>query len=100
MRILILGGTGEARALANALVEGGHAVTTSLAGRTSDPHRPAGDLHIGGFGGASGLAAYLRECGYDHLVDATHPYAGIISANAVMASALTGVPLLRLLRPA
>jgi lysophospholipase L1-like esterase len=52
MRILILGGTGEARILADKLVKMGHAVTTSLAGRTSAPLLPAGEVHIGGFGGA------------------------------------------------
>ncbi|QMV03878.1 cobalt-precorrin-6A reductase [Devosia sp. D6-9] len=99
MRILILGGTSEARALAGALVEAGHAVTTSLAGRTSDPKLPDGGLRVGGFGGIPGLCAYLRAGSFDYLVDATHPYAGLISINAVAASQSTGIPLLRLLRP-
>ena len=99
MRILILGGTAEARALAAALVAAGHAVTSSLAGRTSEPLLPAGTVRIGGFGGAAGLAAYLREQGFHQLVDATHPYAATISANAVAAARESGVPLLRLLRP-
>lgn len=98
MKILILGGTGEARALANRLVEHGHDVTTSLAGRTSDPLLPTGAVRIGGFGGIEGLSAYLTVGGYEYLVDATHPYAGIMSANAVAASRATGIPLLRLLR--
>jgi precorrin-6A/cobalt-precorrin-6A reductase len=100
MKILILGGTGEARDLATALVARGHAVTTALAGRTSEPLLPAGTVRVGGFGGATGLAGYLGALGIERLVDATHPYAEAISANAIGAAEQTGVPLLRLLRPA
>ncbi|HTM76407.1 MAG TPA: precorrin-6A/cobalt-precorrin-6A reductase, partial [Devosia sp.] len=57
MKILILGGTGEARELANRLVAKGHAVTSSLAGRTSDPKLPSGTIRLGSFGGIPGLAA-------------------------------------------
>ncbi len=95
MRILVLGGTAEARALAAALVDLGHDVTTSLAGRVAEPRLPAGQVRIGGFGGVAGLAAYARE--FDAVVDATHPFAARISAHAAEAS--TGVPLLRLHRP-
>ena len=98
MRVLILGGTGEARALANRLVEAGHDVTTSLAGRTSDPLLPAGSVRVGKFGGIPGLCAYLRAGKYERLVDATHPYAGQISINAVAASQATGIALIRLMR--
>jgi precorrin-6A/cobalt-precorrin-6A reductase len=96
--ILILGGTGEARALAAVLTAKGHEVTSSLAGRTQAPLLPEGAVRIGGFGGATGLAGYLREGGFSHLIDATHPFAARISANAVEASAATGIPLLRLER--
>lgn len=96
-RVLILGGTAEARALA-ARLTGVHAVS-SLAGRVSDPRLPAGEVHIGGFGGAEGLAAWLREHRIDRLVDATHPFAERMSASAERASRLTGVPLLALRRP-
>lgn len=99
MRILILGGTGEARRLAERLVVQGHAVTSSLAGRTTAPRLPSGDVRIGGFGGGEGLAAALHAGGFAMLVDATHPFAARISANAVMASARAGVPLVRLERP-
>ncbi len=98
-RILILGGTGEARSLADRLVALGFDVTTSLAGRTSAPLLPQGKVRTGGFGGAAGLAAYLRGNQVTHLVDATHPFAARISANAVEASAAAGVPLIRLTRP-
>jgi precorrin-6A/cobalt-precorrin-6A reductase len=100
MKILILGGTAEARQLANRLVAMGHDVTTSLAGRTSDPILPQGGLRMGKFGGIPGLAAYLRVAGIERLVDATHPYAGLISINAVAAAQQTGIPLLRYMRPA
>jgi len=99
MNILILGGTAEARILAGRLVELGHRVTSSLAGRTIDPLPVSGALRVGGFGGVAGLASYLRAERYDRLVDATHPYARQISTNAVVASRLAGVPLVRFKRP-
>ena len=98
--ILILGGTGEARQLAARLAALGHDVTSSLAGRTAAPRLPAGKVRIGGFGGPEGLAAYLRADGFTLLIDATHPFAAQISANAVTASARAGIPLIRLERPA
>lgn len=100
MKILILGGTSEARELAERLVALGHRVTTSLAGRTQSPALPAGDLRVGKFGGIPGLVGYLRAVGIDRLVDATHPYAGLISINAVAAAQQSGVPLVRFMRPA
>lgn len=99
MKILILGGTAEARVLAGRLVELGHDVTSSLAGRTSDPLPVPGALRMGKFGGVAGLASYLTAGGYERLVDATHPYAEAISANAVAASAEARVPLVRFTRP-
>lgn len=99
MRILVLGGTTEARHLANQLVAKGHSVITSLAGRTSDPKLPAGSLRVGKFGGVPGLVAYLRAARIDRLVDATHPYAGHMSVNAVAAAEATAIPLVRLMRP-
>nr|WP_299496223.1 cobalt-precorrin-6A reductase [uncultured Rhizobium sp.] len=98
-KILILGGTAEARELAQKLVEDGHAVTTSLAGRTLDPILPAGEIRIGGFGGAEGLATYLRENTFTRIIDATHPFARRISENAIKASAETGVTLEQIVRP-
>lgn len=99
-RVLILGGTADARALADALAVRGCDVTTSLAGRTLAPTLPQGKIRSGGFGGADGLAQYLQAEGITHLIDATHPFAARISANAVVASAKAGVPLVRLERPA
>lgn len=98
-KILILGGTAEARLLAERLVAEGHSVTTSLAGRTVDPILPPGEVRIGGFGGAEGLAAYLRDGQFDRVIDATHPFARRISENAIKAAALANVPLEQRLRP-
>jgi precorrin-6A/cobalt-precorrin-6A reductase len=99
MKILILGGTGEARELAGRLVDMGHQVVTSLAGRTSAPLLPAGELRVGKFGGVPGLVGYLKARGFDRMVDATHPYASLISENAVAAAAQSGVALVRYTRP-
>ena len=97
--ILLLGGTSEARALAALLVADGVEVTTSLAGRVADPRLPVGEVRIGGFGGVDGLRSALGD--YDAVVDATHPFAKNISANAVSACTAgdTRRPLLRLERP-
>jgi precorrin-6A/cobalt-precorrin-6A reductase len=100
VRILILGGTAEARELADRLDGMGHETITSLAGRTRDPIRPRGALRVGKFGGIPGLVGYLKANEIDRLVDATHPYAGLISINAVGASNTAGVPLVRYVRPA
>jgi precorrin-6A/cobalt-precorrin-6A reductase len=98
-RVLVLGGTAEARRLAAALDGAGVAVLTSLAGRVGDPRLPPGDVRIGGFGGPSGLNAWLRESPVAAVVDATHPFAAAITASAAQACSAVGVPLLRLQRP-
>ncbi|MGW0332853.1 cobalt-precorrin-6A reductase [Streptomyces sp. NPDC003011] len=98
--VLILGGTTEARELAAVLgARPGVRVTTSLAGRVARPGAITGDVRIGGFGGADGLAGWLREQRVDALVDATHPFAASITANAARAAAATGVPSVVLRRP-
>lgn len=99
-RLLILGGTTEGRALAEALAAAPRwQVTTSLAGRVSAPRLPPGAYRAGGFGGADGLADWLRRHGVAAVVDATHPFAARITANATAACAATGVPLLVVQRP-
>ena len=99
--VLILGGTHEARQLAErlALIGGLHAVS-SLAGRVKNPALPAGEVRIGGFGGVGGLADWLNAQQAAAVIDATHPFAEGISANAAAACAQTGTPLLSLVRPA
>lgn len=100
-KILILGGTTEARALAASLAPRSDvSVTVSLAGRTASPVAHAAPVRVGGFGGVAGLADWLRRERVAALVDATHPYAARISANAAAAAEATGVPLLALRRPA
>ena len=98
-RILILGGTADARKLAGKLATS-HDVTLSLAGRTENPVAQGVPVRTGGFGGAQGLAAYLAENRIDLMVDATHPYAAQISANAAEAAQRTGTPAMALRRPA
>jgi precorrin-6A/cobalt-precorrin-6A reductase len=97
--ILVLGGTAEARELADALHAAGVAVTSSLAGRVSRPRLPAGETRIGGFGGPDALARWLADHGVRAVVDATHPFARRISASAALACPHAGVALLRLERP-
>jgi precorrin-6A/cobalt-precorrin-6A reductase len=99
-KVLILGGTRDARIMAAELLQGGHAVTTSLAGVTQAPVLPDGDVRVGGFGGAEGLAAYLKAEAFDVLIDATHPFAEVISRSAGAAALVTGVRHFRLARPA
>ena len=100
--LLILGGTAEAAALAAAVPArfGGRVrVITSLAGRTRQPAPVPGELRVGGFGGASGLAAYLAAERIAVVIDATHPFAAQISAQAHEACAAVGVQRLLLHRP-
>ncbi|MDQ1080707.1 cobalt-precorrin-6A reductase [Pseudoroseomonas cervicalis] len=101
MRVLLLGGTGEATGLARALAEDNrYQVTVSLAGITRAPRPLPLPTRLGGFGGAGGLADYLRAERIQALLDATHPFAARITANAAQAAGATGAPLLRLHRPA
>ncbi|MBB3052195.1 precorrin-6A/cobalt-precorrin-6A reductase [Prauserella isguenensis] len=98
-RVLILGGTSEARALAAELVARDIPVTSSLAGRVAEPRLPEGDIRVGGFGGPGGLARWLADHDVRAVVDATHPFARRISESAAVATAAAGVPVLRLERP-
>ena len=98
--LLILGGTTEATALAQAVAAAGLTGTVSFAGRVNRPVRQPLPQRIGGFGGVDGLAAFLRSERITHVVDATHPFAAQMSRNAVEACALSGTPLVALTRPA
>ncbi|MFP4121507.1 cobalt-precorrin-6A reductase [Coleofasciculus sp.] len=100
-RVLILGGTGDATALATRTTEiAGVEVITSLAGRTRQPTVASKNTRIGGFGGVAGLTDYLRDQKIDVLIDATHPFAAQISFHAAAAAAAVGIPHLMLIRPA
>jgi precorrin-6A/cobalt-precorrin-6A reductase len=101
LKLLILGGSGEAAGLARALAGNArYDVTLSLAGRTAEPAPLPGTLRKGGFGGAQGLARVLAEERFDLLIDATHPFAVQMKENAIEAAGATGVPLLAIRRPA
>jgi precorrin-6A/cobalt-precorrin-6A reductase len=99
-RVLILGGTAEARALATALTAlPGVQPISSLAGRVADPALPPGEVRIGGFGGVAGLTSWLATERITAVVDATHPFAATISWSAAESAAASGVPILALRRP-
>jgi precorrin-6A/cobalt-precorrin-6A reductase len=98
VRLLLLGGTAEARALAARLhphVE----VISSLAGRVPDPALPVGQVRIGGFGGVDGMVNWLQDERIDAVVDATHPFAATITANAALACRRLDLPSVILARP-
>ncbi len=99
IRVLLLGGTTEAHALARALASAGIGAVYSYAGRTGAPVEQPLPTRHGGFGGAEGLAQYIRAEAISHVVDATHPFAAGISANATRACAQTGTALIVLQRP-
>jgi len=100
LRVLVLGGTSEARELAGRLAQAPQIYATmSLAGRTNAPLAVGLPTRVGGFGGVDGLIRYLTETSTDRVIDATHPFAARISANARAACAALGVPLAALARP-
>jgi precorrin-6A/cobalt-precorrin-6A reductase len=100
LRVLILGGTTEASALAQRVAGDSRlAPILSLAGRTANPRPQPIATRTGGFGGVEGLINFLRSQAIDATVDATHPYADQMSAHAVAACSKTGVPLASLVRP-
>lgn len=99
MRLLLLGGTAEARALAAAVTDEVE-VISSLAGRVPDPALPVGEVRIGGFGGVEGLRDWLVDAAVDVVVDATHPFAATITAHAAQVCAELNMPHLVLARPA
>lgn len=99
MTVLVLGGTSEGRELADLLAAAGIDFLSSLAGRVVRPRLPLGEVRIGGFGGAAGLAEFLADRQIRAVIDATHPFAEGMSRNAVTACTSVGVPLLRLERP-
>jgi precorrin-6A/cobalt-precorrin-6A reductase len=100
LKLLILGGSGEAADLTRALAgDARFDVTLSLAGRTADPALLPGTFRRGGFGGAEGLARALTEESLDLVIDATHPFAVQMKANAIEAARAADVPLLAIRRP-
>jgi precorrin-6A/cobalt-precorrin-6A reductase len=103
VKILILGGIAESKQLANQLIEHRHTVIYSIVGLVRTPELSC-ELHVGGFSssdtnGSEGLAAYCQSHTVELLIDATHPYAVDISANAVIAAKIAGIPCWRYSRP-
>ncbi|MBR0900511.1 cobalt-precorrin-6A reductase [Bradyrhizobium tropiciagri] len=98
IRALILGGTADANMLAAQIARAGIAAVYSYGGRTAAPAEQPLPTRIGGFGGVSGLADYLRSEGITHVIDATHPFAAEMSRNAIAACTQTATPLLALER--
>jgi precorrin-6A/cobalt-precorrin-6A reductase len=97
-RILLLGGTGEANLMAEAIGKAGLSGVYSYAGRTEAPMGQPIHMRMGGFGGVEGLTSYLQAEKITHVIDATHPFAAQMSGNAVAACAATGTPLIALER--
>jgi precorrin-6A/cobalt-precorrin-6A reductase len=98
-RVLVLGGSADGFAAAEALQAMGCEVVTSFAGRTETRRAPVGLARVGGFGGVTGLAAYLAVEDIALVVDATHPFAAVIKRNAAAACAEVGAPLVHVVRP-
>lgn len=98
-RLLILGGTTEASALARAVAEHGLDATLSYAGRVERPRAQPIPVRTGGFGGPDGLAQWLQAHGITHLIDATHPFSAQMSRNAVLAAGIAGIEHIALTRP-
>lgn len=86
--------------MARALARTGHEAVFSYAGRVARPAPQPLPTRIGGFGGAGGLADYLRAEKIGAVIDATHPFASQMSRNACAACARAGTPLIALERPA
>lgn len=99
MRVLLLGGTGEAGQMAAALAARGIDAVYSYAGRTGAPLAQPLPLRVGGFGGVAGLSAYLAAERISHVVDATHPFASQMSCHAVLACRAAQIPLIGFERP-
>lgn len=100
MTILILGGTAEAAELARIILRHypSRRIVTSLAGRTHPQPLIPGEVRVGGFGGAAGLAAWMTANGVRALVDATHPFARNMADNARRAASATAIPMIKLAR--
>ncbi len=99
MTILLLAGTGEARAIAAALAGQGMPVVASLAGAVRQPLPLNVPTRIGGFGGEAGFLAYLDAARISAVIDATHPFATRITPRTARICAARRLPYLRIERP-
>lgn len=100
MKVLVLAGTGEARLMCQKLQAAGAHVTASLAGATRAPADLGVTTRVGGFGSAQGFRDYVDEQGFDHVLDATHPFAQSITERSAAVCADMGVAYSLFLRPA
>lgn len=99
MTLLLLAGTGEARAIADVLAAERIPALASLAGATRQPAGLAIPTRIGGYGDAAGFRDYLRRAGISALLDATHPFAARISHRSFAIATELGLPCAQFLRP-
>lgn len=97
-KVLILGGSSDGFHAAELFVGRGYDVTSSFAGRTKTRRSPVGLARVGGFGGVTGLAAYLAVEDVALVVDATHPFATRIKQNAAQACRESGAQLVHVMR--
>ena len=97
MTLLLLGGTGEARQIAQALH--GQDAVISLAGATRQPEKQPLPTRVGGFGGEAGFLAYVKEAGISAVLDATHPYARQITTRTARLCRAQGLPYVQFSRP-
>lgn len=99
MTLLLLAGTGEARAIAAGLAADGIGAVASLAGATQVPKPLALPTRVGGFGGEAGFRAYLAGQEIRAVLDATHPFANRISLRTARVCDALGLPYCQYLRP-
>ncbi len=100
LRVLLLGGAGEARPIAQALAGmPGVEATLSLARRERVASETRLPVRIGGFGGDAAFAAWLRERRIAAVIDASHPFAASVSRRTATVCRTLGVHHLQVLRP-
>lgn len=95
MKVLVLSGTRQAKALADRLLAEGIQPTSMLFGVVADQNVPAGWVLHGGFGGVDALVDWLEANPVDAVLDATHPFARSLTTQAVRACRIARVPYLR-----
>lgn len=98
MKLLILGGTGEAKMFARELHAKGMTVIYSIAGLVRQPDLPC-EVISGGFSIRGGLRNYIVENNIAAVFDVTHPFASKISQTASEVTGELKIPLWQYQRP-
>ena len=100
MRLLILGGTADARHLAIALHQTQPCLELiySVAGLVRQPQVPA-TVVSGGFTQFGGLSAYCKQQNIDGIVNMTHPFSVTMGQHAEQTCHELGLNYWRFLRP-